>query len=393
MYNLLQGIRVLEVALITPDALGGYLADLGAEVLKIEQPPDGDYVRVLGGGGIAGLSFMHLRWNRGKKSVGLNLKTESGRRVFLDLAKKSHVVVDGLRAGAIERFGIGYETVKQVNPKIVYCSFNATGQSGAYRDLATHGPGFDAYAGHIQPSLRPDGMPYLDFKTLVAMSAGPLYAALGVVSGIVRSLMTGQGAYIEVAQFDAAAAWQANGIDASLNNIEVEPQQLREAVRHQMYRTKDDKYVVFQASEDKFWTSFCRNVGREDLLEGHERKAVASHARGDEPLRQELAAIFATKTRAEWVEFFIEHNVAGSPVNTPEELIHDPHFLSRDLTFEQDHPQAGRVRWFGTPIKVAGQRFSAAPAPSPGEHTQEVLSGVLGLEGSEIEELRSQGAI
>ena len=124
IYELLRGIRVVELALLSPDAVGMHLADLGAEVIKIEQPPDGDYVRVIGGKHIGGQSLMHLRWNRGKKSVTVNLASEDGRRVFLDLAARSHVLIDGLRAGVATRFGVDYPSVREVNPKIVYCSLN-----------------------------------------------------------------------------------------------------------------------------------------------------------------------------------------------------------------------------------------------------------------------------
>ena len=392
MYDLLQGIRVLEVALLAPDALGMHLADLGAEVIKVEEPPLGDYVRVVGGVSIGGQSLLHLRWNRGKKSLGLSLKTEEGGRLFLDLAASAHVVVDGLRAGTMEGFGLGYEAVREVNPAIVYCSLNGAGQSGAYRDLATHGLAFDAYAGLNPPLFRDDGTPYVSDKPQVGLPASGLYAALGVTAALVKAVRTGQGRHIEVAALDCSTAWQGQ-IDHALNDVQTDFAGMEAAVRYQYYRAKDGKFIIFQASEDKFWRNFCETLGRDDLLQRGERRAVGDHARGDEELRRELAAIFATRTREEWVRFFIETNVPGGPVNTPEDLLDDPHFKSRDLVFEQDHPRAGRVRWFGTPIKVGGQRFDAAPAPSAGEHTQEVLSALLGLDEGRIAGLRRDGVV
>ena len=155
------------------------------------------------------------------------------------------------------------------------------------------------------------------------------------------------------------------------------------AVRHQAYRTKDDRFIIFQCSEDKFWVNFCENVGRPDLLEGHERKKVFSHARGDEALRKEVADIILTKTRREWVDFFLEHNAAGSPVNAPEELIDDPHFQSRGMTFEQEYPKPrhaelvrlphqGRRAYLlhtARPARGRAHRGGAGPASSacPGE--------------------------
>ena len=336
---------------------------------------------------------MHLRWNRGKKSVFLDLKAEPGRHVFLELAACSQVVVDGLRAGALERYGLGYDALRELNPAIVYCSLNGTGQSGPYKELATHGLAYDAYAGLAPPAFREDGQPYIDRNVTVGIVAGPLYAALGVAAALVRAGRSGVGQHLEVAQMDCAAAWQGIQIDASLNNIETQYEGMKDSVRYQYYRCKDGKFVIFQASERKFWLNFCRGVGREDLLAGGEGKLVADHARGDEELRSALAEIFEGRSREEWVRFFVEHNVPGGPMNTPEDLGDDPHFRARGLVFEQQHPQAGTLRSFGTPIVMAGQRFAAEPAPSPGQHTDEVLSEVLGYDEQRLRELRSAGTI
>jgi len=393
VYDLLDGVRVLEVALLSPDALGMHLADLGAEVVKVEQPPGGDYVRVVGGSHLGGLSLMHLRWNRGKKSLFLDLKAEPGRRVFLELAAHSHVVIDGLRSGALERYGLGYAAVREANPAIVYCSLNGTGLSGPYEKLPTHGLAFDAYAGLSPPAFREDGQPYIEQTVAVGIAAGPLYAALGVAAALVRAQRTGTGLQLEVAQMDCAAAWQSTRIDASLNDVEARYEGLKESVRYQYYHCKDGKFVIFQASERKFWRNFCRGVGREDLLARGESEVVGDHARGDEELRGALAEIFASRSRADWVRFFIEHDVPGGPVNTPDDLALDPHFRTRGLVFEQEHPEAGALRSFGTPIVLKGQRFAAEPAPSPGQHTDEVLSRVLGYGEERLRELRSAGAI
>jgi crotonobetainyl-CoA:carnitine CoA-transferase CaiB-like acyl-CoA transferase len=392
IYDLLAGIRVLELALLSPDAVGMHLADLGAEVIKVEQPPDGDYVRVIGGTHKGGLSLMHLRWNRGKKSVTLNLKSEEGHRVFLDLASRAHVVIDGLRAGAVTRVGVDYPSVRAVNPRIVYCSLSGTGQTGPYRDLATHGLAYDAYGGLAPPAFRSDGTPYLPPATPVGILAGPLYAALGVAAALVRAVKTGVGQHIDVAQMDCAAAWRADGIDAALNDVTTDYQGMEDAVRYQYYRCKDGEYVILQASERKFWQNFCSGVDREDLVNRGQRE-VGEHARGDEALRSELATIFASRTRGEWVQFFIEHDVAGGPVNSPAGLLDDPHFRARDLVFDQVHPQAGPGRWFGTPIQLVDQHFSASPAPRAGEHTDAVLGDLLGFDEQRLKELRQRGVI
>jgi crotonobetainyl-CoA:carnitine CoA-transferase CaiB-like acyl-CoA transferase len=393
MFDLLEGIRALEVALLSPDSLGMHLADLGAEVIKVESPPAGDYVRSVGGLHLGGRSLLHLRWNRGKKSVLLDLKRDAGRALFLELAAKSHAVIDGLRAGTLDGYGVGYAQVRAVNPAIVYCALNGTGQSGPYAELATHGLAYDAYAGLAPPALREDGAPYIPASTPVGISAGSLYAALGVAAALVRAQRTGEGRMLEVAQMDCAAAWQANAIDAAMNRMEVHFESMKDAVRYQYYRCRDGKCVVFQASEAKFWERFCNGVGKPELIARSPNRQPSEHARGDEELRSILAGIFATRTRAEWVHFFIEHDVPGGPVNDAADLAADPHFMSRGLTFEQDHPRAGKWRSFGPPILVAGQRFSAGPAPEAGADTDAVLSSLLGLGAERLHALRAEKVI
>jgi crotonobetainyl-CoA:carnitine CoA-transferase CaiB-like acyl-CoA transferase len=393
MYDLLEGIRALEVALLSPDSLGMHLADLGAEVIKVESPPAGDYVRSVGGVHLGGRSLLHLRWNRGKRSVLLDLKRDAGRELFLELAALSHVVIDGLRAGTLDGYGVGYAQVRAVNRAIVYCALNGTGQSGPYAELATHGLAYDAYAGLAPPALREDGAPYIPSSTPVGIAAGSLYAALGVAAALVRAQRTGEGRMLEVAQMDCSAAWQANAIDAAMNRMEVHYESMKDAVRYQYYRCRDGKCVVFQASEKKFWERFCDGIGRPELIARSPNRQPSEHARGDEELRAILAGIFATRTRAEWVQFFIEHDVPGGPVNDAADLAVDPHFQSRGLTFEQDHPRAGKWRSFGPPILVAGQRFSAAPAPEAGADTDAVLSSLLGVSAERLRALRAEKVI
>jgi len=349
-YTLLGGVRVLEVALLAPDLLGMHLADLGAEVVKIEQPPGGDYLREIGGRRRAGLNLMHLRWNRGKKSVTLDLRRREGQRLLHRLAARADVFIDGLRPGAAARCAADYATLAAVNPRLVYCTLCGAG---------TWGP----------------------------------YAALAVCAALLQARTSGTGRLLEVAELNAAASWQAEHLDAALNGVASSIPDMIPAVRYQYYRTRDDRVVVFQASERKFWRNFCTAVGRPDLFAAKPGAPAGDHARGDEALRAELAAIFQTRTRAEWVDFFIVHDVPGGPVHTADELPGDPHFRARELLYEQDHPVAGHLRLFGTPVKVAGEAFAAAPAPAPGEHTAEVLGGTLGLSATEIEQLRADGVV
>jgi crotonobetainyl-CoA:carnitine CoA-transferase CaiB-like acyl-CoA transferase len=370
-----------------------HLADLGAEVIKVEQPPGGDYVREIGLRKVGGLSLMHLRWNRGKKSVTLDLKRPEGRKLLAELAARSHVVIDGLRAGAAERCGADYETLRAQNPALVHCALSGAGRSGPYQHLATHGVAYDAFAGLAPPAMAPDGSPRIPLHTPVGMHAAPLYAAFAVCAALLRARATGQGASLDVAELDVAASWQAEQLGGAPGEAPGERPDLRASVRYQYYRTADDRVVIFQASERKFWRNFCAALGRLDLFEAKPGAVAGDHARGDEALRAELAAIFATRTREEWVRFFIEHDVPGGPVYEIGELPGDPHLRERGLLFEQRHPLAGPLRLVGTPIRIPGQVFEAAPAPSAGQHTEEVLTRLLGLSPAELARLRAQGVV
>ncbi len=393
--NMLDGLRVIEVALLAPNMLGMHLADLGADVIKVEEPGRGDYTRTVGGISANGVSFLHLRWNRGKRSVALDLRRSEGVAVFRDLVAGSEVVIEGLRAGALERRGVGYAQLRAVNPALVFCALSGFGQTGPYRDLATHGVAYDAYAGHAAPETTEEGFPAIPRRYHdIGTQAGALYATVGVLAAVMRARTTGVGAFLDVAQADAAVAWNAGRVDPALSGIEGRGRSMRAAVRYQYYGTGDGRTVLFQASERHFFERFCRAVGRDDLL-GTTGAEYGEHARGNLTLRSELAAIFATRTQAEWVRFFIEHDVPGAPVHAPAELLDDPQFAARADVIEHDHPQAGPIRMLGSPIRV-GEAAAAAPtkpAPALGDDTDAVLADVLGYDAARIAALRQAGAI
>jgi crotonobetainyl-CoA:carnitine CoA-transferase CaiB-like acyl-CoA transferase len=390
MYNLLAGIRVLEVAVAAPDGLGAHLAEMGADVIKLEKPSAGDTTRQLSDGG-----FINLQWNRGKKSVAIDLDDPEAQQMALELAKTVQVVVDGLRAGTVQRFGLHYEAVRAINPAVVYCSLSGMGQTGPYRRLGTHAPGFDAFAAIAPVAYREDGLPYLAPHPTVGVQAGILIAAFAVASALVKAARTGQGQYIDVAEIDAVALWRSLEIARGLNQGWTAAGSrwgARDAVRGQVYETKDGKYVVFQPLEEKFWRNFCRAIGRPDLRERSSGKPT-DLASGDEELRIELVAIMKTRTQEEWLAFFIEHNVPGMPVHTLPELVEDPHFQARGNLGTLDDPQMGPLVLPTTPIKLPDQTYELKPAPRLGEHTDEVLLELPGYDAERLAALRERGVI
>jgi len=410
---LLDGLRVIEVSILAPNMVGMHLADLGADVIKVEMPGRGDYTHSVGYLRSGGLSFLHLRWNRQKRSLALDLRSPEGAEVFLDLVRDADVVIEGMRAGALAKRGLGYERLRAVNPAIVFCAISGFGQTGPFRDLATHGVAYDAYAGLAVPERTADGFPtipshYKDIGT----QAGALYATIGVLAALTRARATGEGAFIDVAQADAAVTWSAGALDAVMTRArqagskdsdspaqssggdgEPGPPPMQDAVRYQYYDTADGRTILFQASERHFFERFCRAVGREDLLDGDLGAEFGEHATGNVELRRALAEIFATRTQQEWVDFLLEVDVPGAPVHRVAELPEDPNFRARADIVEHDHPIAGPLRLLGTPIKTDAAPAPIGPAPSTGQHTDEILRDVLGYDDARIAALRRAGVI
>ncbi len=404
----LAGVRILECSLLGPNAVGMQLADLGAEVVKIE-PPGGDYVRRMAFPIIDGISLLHWHLNRGKESVVLDLRQAEGVEIFLDLARVSDAIVVGMRPGALDRRGITWERLQAVNPRIVMCTISGYGLTGPYRDLPSHGIAYDAWAGVARPARNDEGMPTIPSYTAIGINAGPLYGALGIVAGILQARATGKGERFEVAQSDAAASFNWNGIEGNKAYERSEDEvtgndgdgrgerrpvgddSMTESVRYQMYDSADG-VVLFMASEREFWRNFCEGVGRLDLFERRPGAKVADHARGDRELRRELATIFRTRTTVEWIAFGRRVNTPLSPVNNATALPRDPQFADR-LAMRS-------WREAGTDLMPSPIRFLDGPQPvlapaaiEAGRDTDAVLRRVLGCDDTRITALRAAGAL
>lgn len=393
MYDLLNGIRVLEFTVQAPGRVGQHLGDLGAEVIKIEQPPDGDMLRTADQVFPGGPAMYHLEVNRNKKSLALNAKSEEGHGIILELVKRSHAVVAGFRYEAMKRLRLDYGSLKEIKPDLVYCVISGMGMDGPYRDLATHGRAYDAFSGIAPVDWREDGTPFLGQHPDVGTIGGTLYAALAVVSALIKASRTGQGQFIDVAQVDAASTWNSRTLNRWLNGETTILQwPWRDTARYQVYETKDGKFVIFQPQERKFFFNFCKAMGREDLL-AYDRGRPADNGDDQEELRQEFARIFKARTQREWVQFLIDANVPGGPVYSMDEMVEDPHFKRRRNLIEVDDPRVGRVVMNSTPVKLPDQTFGLTPAPDAGQHNDDILADVLGYSAGRIAELRGQGVI
>ncbi|MCC5951620.1 MAG: CoA transferase [Acidimicrobiia bacterium] len=402
----LESVRVLEASLLGPAAITTHLADLGAEVIKVE-PPSGDYIRRMTWPIVEGVSLMHLHINRGKRSIVLDLRTEEGRTTFLELARSSDVVVEAMRPGALERRGLGFDALVEVNPKIVFATISGYGMTGPYATMPSHGIAYDVWAGLVQPDTTEDGFCAIPEHPSVGIHAGPLYGALGILAGVTRARATGEPTRLEIAQSDAAAAmdwlrsetWRAyeRPEDEVTGNAADDFERrapgtagMRDGVRYQFYATTDG-HILFMASEREFWENFCVGIGRRELFEAHPGSQYADHARGDNELRAELAGIFASRSTDEWVAFGNEHNTPIAPVNTPRTLADDPQFRERLPWLPAENHGADLVP---TPIKLAHEQLPPpSHAPTVGQHTDDVLADVLGYDDEHIARLRDAGAL
>ncbi len=401
----LAGVRIVESSMLGPAAITTHLADLGADVIKVE-PPAGDYVREMTWPIIDGVSLLHLHINRGKKSVSLDLRKPEAVAVYKELVRGADAVVEAMRPGSLARRGLGYEDLKEVNPRIVFCNISGYGMTGPYQTLPAHGIAFDTWAGIINPAYDEDGYCYIPEHASIGMHAGPMFGAMGILSGIIRARATGEGCFLEVGQSDAAAymdwyrseSWLAyerpedvvtgNKADDYVRRAPGTAG-MREGVRYQMYDASDG-VVLFMCSEQAFWKNFCECVGRIELFERWPGSKYADHARGNRELQAELKKIFATKTCEEWIRLGDEKNFPIAPVNSPKNIVDDPQFKDRFPLYSHEKHGADMLPF---PVKFTGEELPEPGfAPTVGEHTEAVLGRVLGYDAEKIKALREAGA-
>jgi len=402
---LLAGVRVIESSLLGPGLIATFLSDLGAEVIKVE-PPQGDYIRQMTWPIVEGVSLLHLHTHRGKKSITLDLKTDEGVAVYKELVAGADAVVEAMRPGAMAKRGLGYEELKAVNPKIVFCTLSGYGATGPYRDLPSHGIAYDTWAGLIPPEVDDDGFTRIPEMPNIGINVGPMLGAVGLLAGIIRARETGEGCQMELAQADAAAyldwyrieTWLAYNRpeDEVTGNAADDYERrapglagMREGVRYQLYASAD-AHVLFMASEQAFWKNFCEGIGRPELFERWPGSKYADHAKGNVELQAILKEVFGTKTTAEWLAFADEHNVPLAPVNTAKSIVDDPQFQDRFPLYTVDQVGAEQLP---LPLNVIGEeRPVPTMAPTVGQDTEQVMRDVLGYDDAKVAARREAGA-
>jgi crotonobetainyl-CoA:carnitine CoA-transferase CaiB-like acyl-CoA transferase len=402
----LAGLRVIESSLLGPGLITTHLADLGAEVIKVEAPA-GDYLREMDWPIVEGVSLLHLHVSRGKKSVTLDLRTDEGVGIYKDLVKDADVVVEAMRPGSLARRGLGYDDLKAINPRIVFCNISGYGMTGPYQNLPAHGIAFDTWGGIVNAAYDEEGFCYIPEHASIGMHAGPLFGALGILAAVIRARETGEGSMLEIAQSDAAAymdwyrseSWRAyERPESEVTGNKADGYErrapgtagMKEGVRYQMYDSSDG-HVLFMASEQAFWKNFCECVGRPELFEKWPGSKYADHARGNRELQRELRDIFKTRSSEEWIRLGDEKNFPIAPVNTPKTIVDDPQFQDRFTWYPAARHGADMLSF---PVKFSHEELpEPAMAPRVGEHNDEVLSEVLGYDADRIAALREAGAL
>lgn len=390
MYSLLKDLKILDLTRLLP---GGYatqlLGDMGAEILKVEDPWMGDYMRWMEPN-FEGLEESPLFWglNRNKKSVKLNLKEEKGREIIFQLLKEYNVVVEGFRPGVMDKLGLGYDVLKEKNPEVIMCSISGYGQDGPYKERSGHDLNYISLAGILGLTGEKEGSPVIPSVQIGDVGGGSLMAVAGILAAAYNREKTGEGQYIDVSMLDGAISFATMLVMqlAAGENIRRGELILGGKVPcYNVYPTKDGEYMALSALEPKFWEDFCRVIGKEHLKP--ERLSSSLE------VIKEVEEVFLTKTREEWEEIFAREDVCCEPVIYMEELEDHPQIKHRGILQNLFHPRAGDVKVVDTPIKFEPEKKQTHNLPPEyGEHTQEVLE-TLGYTEKELWELKEKGII
>lgn len=382
MTSALGGIRVLDMTQLYPGPLCTMiLADLGAEVIKVEPPGTGDHARTF--------RFLFNQINRNKKSIALNLKDPRSQDIFRRLAEKADVVVEGFRPGTTARLGVDYETLRRINPRIVYCSISGFGQDGPYRDRPGHDINYMSLGGVLGLTRDGEGKPVVPGIEIADITSA-LNSAAAIMAALLARERTGEGQFVDISMLDCVIALLHNSVGPYLETGEILGVNPLHATPHYgIFETADGKYLVIGiAHEDWFWNNLCDALGMEDAkgLSAPERvlKREELHPRVEEAVR--------SRPFHEWMEILRDKDIPYSPLNTVAEALEDPQVKHRGMVTEVGEGER-KIRQIGNPLRLSATPPSySIPPPELGEHTDSLL-GELGFSPEEIEALRMEGAV
>ncbi len=393
---MLSGVRIVD---LTRMLAGPYasmlLADLGGEVIKIENPQGGDPTRRLGPPFVDGESGYFISVNRNKRSLALDLHKAQGRQVLYDLVKLSDVVLNNFRPGIMDKLGCDYETLRAINPRIIYCSLTGFGETGPYKDRPAFDLAIQAISGAMSITGEPDRPP-VRMGIPLGDLGGSLFCAFTVSAALYGRQRTGSGCFLDVALMDCMLSLLTYVGQYYLIDGKV-PGRIGSAhqsvVPYQAFATQD-RYIVVAVFLEKFWGALCRVLEIEDLIDDPRFSDNHRRRQHREELVPILEDVFRTRPGDEWLRLLSEAGVPCSPINNLDDVFSDPQVATRRMVVDVDHPKAGRLRSIGNPVKTSAARddlFEAAP--TLGQHTDEVLRDILEYSPQRIAALRSEGVI
>jgi formyl-CoA transferase len=403
----LSHIRVLDLSRVLAGPwCGQNMADLGAEVIKIERPKTGDDSRAFGppwlkdaSGKETGESAYFASANRGKKSVTVNLSKPEGQKLVRDLAAKSDVLIENYKVGDLARYGLGYEDLKKLNPKIIYASVTGFGQTGPYRER----PGYDfmiqGMGGVMSITGERDDLPGGGAQRVgipIADIMTGMYATIAICAAIAHREKSGTGQHLDLALLDTQVGILAN---QGLNYLATgkAPGRIGNAhpniVPYQPFKTKDSD-VILACGNDNLFNKFCEVAGCQDLAKDPRFATNTRRVENREDITDRLAAIFAKRTTKDWCDALEAAGVPNGPINNLQQVFEEPQVVARGMRIELDHAAAGKVPLIASPMKFSGTPLEfKQPPPVLGQHTDEVLRGLLKLTDAEISKLRADGIL
>ena len=395
MKGALEGIRVIELAqIMAGPTCGMLLADMGADVIKVEKLPGGDDTRSYSEPSIAGESAAFMILNRNKRGMAVNLKTPGGLEVVKKLIANADVVTENYRKGTLEKLGLGYDVLKEINPRLIYCAISGYGRTGPYADKG----GFDliaqGFAGLMSITGEPGRPPAKSGTSVADINAG-IFAALGIVSALVARGRTGKGQVVETSLMEAAVQqtfWQAAIFFATGVNSGPSGSAHILTAPYQAFPTADGWINIGGANQSN-WERIGKVIGRPELAGDPRFRTNSDRMRNLDALTPIIGDALKARTSAEWIRDFEEAGVPVGPVNRIGDMLADPQVAAREMVVEVEHPKAGKTKALGHPIKFSDTPGKIErPAPLLGEHTREVLAE-LGYSGADVERLVAEGAV
>ncbi len=399
----LVGFRVLDLSRILAGPWASQmLADLGAEVIKIERPLAGDDTRSWGppympdeeGQITTEAAYFHGA-NRGKYSVCIDMSSTAGQELIRNLVTKSDILIENFKVGGLKKYGLDYDNLKAINPKLIYCSITGFGQTGPYAERAGYDFMIQAMGGLMSVTGEPGGQPMKVGVALADVLTG-LYAANAIQAALIHQLRSGEGQYIDLALLDVQVASLAN---QAMNYLAsgVNPTRLGNAhpniVPYQAFQTCDG-YLILAVGNDAQFKRFCDLAGRADLASDDRYLKNSERVKNRQTLVPQLIDIMLTQDSDYWLEQLNAQGIPCGPINNIDQVFSDPQVQHRGMQLELDHPVAGKVISVGNPIKLSETPVSYEKAPPTlGQHTEAVLSDLLGLNSEQIKQLRTDGII